>query len=336
MSDEERNSKQEGLSIGRIMEISRAFQGSRIFLTAYELDLFTTLGDEERSSEEIARAIGTDPRGTDRLLNALCGLELLFKSHGKFTNSPAAAQFLVKGKPEYQTGLMHTVHLWDSWSTLTGAVRNGGMVAQRPVDERDDTWSVAFIAAMHARAAGEAPGLVDALDLTGVSRVLDVGGGSGAFSMAFVRAADTITATVFDLPNVVSLTQGYVDQEGLGDKIDTVAGDYNKDELPAGYDLVFLSAIIHSNSPLQNQALFEKVSRALNAGGRLVVSDFIMNDDRLGPAFGAFFALNMLVNTPLGDTYTESEIKGWMENAGMTFLDRTDQRATGLMIGRKQ
>jgi cyclopropane fatty-acyl-phospholipid synthase-like methyltransferase len=184
---------------------------------------------------------------------------------------------------------------------------------------------------MHGRAVNEAPRLIGTLDLTGVTRVLDVGGGSGAYSMAFVRAKDNLQATVFDLPNVVLLTQSYVDKEGLSDRIDTVAGDYNKDELPQGYDLVFLSAIIHSNSPQQNQSLFQKTCNALNPGGRLVVSDFIMDDDRTSPAFGAFFALNMLVNTPSGDTFTESEIKEWMRKAGMSFVERKG----GVMIGKK-
>lgn len=335
MSDDEKGAKREGMSIGRIMDLSRGFQASRIFLTAYELDVFTTLGEGGMSSEEAARAIGADPRGMDRLLNALCGLELVTKSDGKFRNSAAAAQFLVKGKPGHQSGLMHTVHLWHSWGTLTEAVRKGGLVRERPVDERDESWLGAFIEAMHSRATNEAPRLVAELDLTGVSRVLDVGGGSGVFSMAFVRAGENIKATVFDLPNVVPLTKGYVDKEGLGDRIDSVAGNYNKDELPSGYDLAFLSAIIHSNSPEQNQALFGKVSRALNPGGRIVVSDFVMDEDRSGPVFGVFFALNMLVNTPLGDTYTESEISGWMTDAGMSFVERRDLGATGLMIGRK-
>ena len=324
-------SKGEGISHEGIMELSRAFQGSRILLSAFELDVFTVLGDEEKSSEEVANTIAADPRGTDRLLNALCVLKVLTKSRDKFANSPAAAQLLVKGKPGYQAGLMHTVHLWDSWSTLTSAVRNGGLVNQSAVEDRDDTWFVAFIAAMHGRAAKEAPGLVSRLDLAGVSRVLDVGGGSGAFSMAFVRAKDGLKSTVFDLPNVVSLTQGYIEKEGLSDRIDTVAGDYKRDELPIGYDLVFLSAIIHSNSPRLNQSLFNKVSRSLNPGGRIVISDFIMNDDRVSPAFGAFFALNMLVNTPEGDTYTEQEVKEWITRAGMSFVERKG----GLMIGRK-
>jgi SAM-dependent methyltransferase len=130
---------------------------------------------------------------------------------------------------------------------------------------------------------------------------------------------------------VVSLTQGYIEKEGLGHRIDTVAGDYNKDELPQGYDLVFLSAIIHSNSLIQNQALFAKISDALKPGGKIVVSDFIMDDDRTSPEFGAMFALNMIVNTPGGDTYTESEVTSWMEEAGMTFVERNG----GIMVGTK-
>jgi precorrin-6B methylase 2 len=329
--NDETDVKSDAISLGEMIELSRAFQKSRIFLTAYEMDVFTVLGDEEKSSKEISVAIYADHRGTDRLLNALCALKVLKKSGDKYKNSPDAAQYLVKGKSGYQAGLMHTVHLWNSWDTLTDAVRNGGLVRQKPVEGRDDEWFVGFIAAMHGRAAKEAPELVSRLDLSGVSRVLDVGGGSGAFSMAFVRASGSIQATVFDLPNVVSLTQGYIEKEGLGDRIDTVAGDYNIDELPQGYDLAFLSAIIHSNSLKQNQKLFTKISDALNPGGKIVVSDFIMNDDRTSPAFGAIFALNMIVNTRGGDTYTESEVKSWMKTAGMSFVERNGR----VMIGNK-
>ncbi len=95
---------------------------------------------------------------------------------------------------------------------------------------------------------------------------------------------------------------------------------------------ILLSAIIHSNLPQENQSLFNKVSKSLNPGGRIVISDFIMNDDRVTPAFGAFFALNMLVNTPEGDTYTEQEVKEWITRAGMSFVEGKG----GLMIGRKE
>ncbi len=315
--------------------LSRLFQQSRVFLTAFELDIFTVLGDSEKTSEEIAREIKADPRATDRLLNALCTTGAITKSMGKFRNSEAASEYLVKEKPGYQAGAMHAVHLWDSWTNLTNIVKIGGFEKKSPVEEKSDDWFEPFIAAMHNRALKEAPAMAQRIDLTGVKKVLDVGGGSGAFSMAFANAKPDLFSTVFDLPNVIPMTQRYIKEGGLEEKVSTVTGDYNTDELPSGYDLVFLSAIIHSNSPEQNIALFKKIYNALNSGGKIVISDFIMDDDRTNPPFGAFFSLNMLVNTASGDTYTESEVKEWLEQAGMTFVERKNTRNTGLIIGRK-
>ncbi len=328
-------SENDKFSFESIHKLSRAFQESRVFLTAFELGIFTALGDDEKSSEEIAVEIKVDPRAVDRLLNALCVTGAMIKNNGKFQNSNAAARFLVKGKAEYQAGMMHAVHLWDSWSRLTESVRNGGPIEQGLVRNRDSEWFEPFIAAMHNRAVKEAPGLVGQIDLSNVEKLLDVGGGSGAFSIAFVKASDRIIATIFDLPNVIALTKGYISQAGLEERINTVPGDYNSDELGSGYDMAFLSAIIHSNSPDQNLALFKKVSSALNLDGRIIVSDFIMDDDRTSPAFGAFFSLNMLVNTGSGDTYTESEIKDWMTQAGLSFVERKETRSTGIVIGKK-
>lgn len=318
-----------------IHSLARGFQESRVFLTAFELDIFTVIGNNEMSSAEIAGKIKADSRATDRLLNALCVTGAIKKENNKFRNSKAAEQLLVKGKPDYQAGIMHTVHLWESWSMLTDAVLKGRHVKEKPFEERDDNWYEPFIAAMHNRAVKEAPGLVDQIDTAGIKNVLDVGGGSGAYSIAFVKKNDQLTATVFDLPNVVPLTEKYLRDEGVEGRVTTAPGDYNTDELPSGFDLVFLSAIIHSNSPEINISLFKKAGRALNPGGRIVISDFIMNDDRISPVFGTFFSLNMLVNTDSGDTYTESEIKDWMTKAGLTFVERKETRNTGLMVGRK-
>jgi 2-polyprenyl-3-methyl-5-hydroxy-6-metoxy-1,4-benzoquinol methylase len=315
--------------------LSRSFQQSRVFLTAFELGVFTVLGDEEKTSDQIAEEIDTDIRATDRLLNALSLSGAVQKINGMFRNSDAARQYLVEGRPDYQAGMMHSVNLWNSWSNLTVSVKSGGAVNQNTVEERDEKWFKPFIAAMHNRAFAEAPSLVEEIDLTNVKKILDVGGGSGAYSMAFVRAGENILSTVFDLPNVIPMTEQYVREAGLEVKINTIPGDFNTDELPKGYDLVFLSAIIHMNSPEQNISLIRKAGSALNMGGMVVISDFIMDDNRVTPFFGAFFALNMLVNTKAGDTYTESEIKAWFEQAGITFIERIETPSTGLMIGRK-
>ncbi|MFH1623848.1 MAG: methyltransferase [Pseudomonadota bacterium] len=335
MSTRERQQK-DTASVEQIMELAFGFQRSRVFLTAYELDLFTALGGGDKSSEDVAMAVGTDSRATDRLLNALCALGLVEKREGRFSNTSRVSRWLVRGESEYMEGFMHVVHLWDSWSTLTQAVQVGKSVVGTHVNERGNEWLSAFIAAMHDRARRNAPTVVRLLDLSDVSMVLDVGGGSGAYSMAFVRARDGIRATVFDLPNVAPLAKRYIAQEGLSDKVETVVGDYNTDDLGSNFDLVFLSAIIHSNSYDQNQILIHKASQALNPGGQLVIQDFIMEEDRINPAFGALFSLNMLVGTETGDTYTESEVGSWMEEAGLSGIRRKDTGVgTTLIIGRR-
>jgi SAM-dependent methyltransferase len=317
--------------------MARAFFRSRILLTAYELGLFTALGEAGKTSAEVAKELGTDPRATDRLMNALTVLGLLDKEEGLFGNTPAASRYLVEGKPEYMAGLMHTVNLWDSWSTLTDAVRAGTSVFERPGGEAGERRTDAFIAAMHYGASLRAERVVAALDLAGVSRVLDVGGGSGAYAMAFVRACDGITATVFDLPPVTPLTRRYVEAEGLSDKVEVVEGDANVDELPRGYDLVFMSQLLHSNSAEENEALIANGAASLNAGGRLVVQDFVVDEGRAGPPRPVIFALNMLVATEAGDTYTESEIRGWMGAAGLREIQRIDTDfETTLIIGTKK
>lgn len=319
-----------------IREIAYAFQRSRVLLTAYEVGLFTALGDASKSSAEVSKILGTDPRATDRLLNALCAIGLLEKKDAQFSSTPATARFLVQGKPEYMAGLMHTVHLWETWSTLTPAVRQGKSVSRPPVNARGKKWLTAFIAAMHDRARKQAPAVATLLDFSGVSNVLDVGGGSGAFAMAFARAQTGITATVLDLPNVVSLTQKYIEQEGLAGKVKTAVGDYLVDDLGNGFDLVFLSAIIHSNSVEENRKLIRKCAQTLNPNGQVVVQDFIMDADRTSPAHGALFALNMLVGTAAGDTYTEAEVRSWMEEAGLSNFIRKDTHfGTTLILGRK-
>jgi len=319
-----------------IQQLALAFQRSRAVLTAFELDVFSALDGPGLTSGQLSEKLGTDPRGTDRLLNALCSLGLASKKDGRFTNSELAGRCLVKGRPEYLAGLGHAVGLWRTWSSLTEAVRKGGRVEAESLRERGPDWNRAFIAAMHQRARISAAGVVGRLDLEGVARVLDVGGGSGAFAMAFVQADPRIRSTIFDLPQVLPLARDYVAQAGLSQRVDFVAGDYNADDFGQGFDLVFFSSIIHINSPRQNQALITKAARALNPGGQVVVRDFIMAEDRTEPSFGALFALNMLVGTESGDTYTRTEVSQWLARAGLVDVHLAEREGpASSIVGRK-
>ncbi len=268
-------------------------------------------------------------------MNALAALGLLIKKDGVFRNSKGAARWLVRGKEDYLATLGHAVGLYKRWATLTDAVKTGAQVVkERLTDDRLER--EAFIAAMHRRAIGTADGLVGLLDLTGVTRVLDVGGGSAVYAMALCRAKKDLAVRVLDLPEVTVLTRRYVEAGGFRDRIDTIDGDYLECAFPDGLDMIFFSAIMHSNAPAENQLLIDKAFSALAPGGRIVIQDGVMDDSRTQPGTGALFALNMLVSTPAGDSYTEGEITGWLEKAGCVDISRTDSGpATAMMIGCK-
>lgn len=308
------------LEPNKIRELASGFQISRIILTAVELDVFSFLDRHLVPSSEVAKQIGADARATDRLLNALVSLGFLNKVHEKFYNSDAASLYLVKGKPEFMGGLFHTNELWKSWGTLTNAVRKGTSVYTDDVSEND--WTESFIAAMHYRAVKEAKILAMMLNLNSAKKMLDVGGGSGAFSMGMIENNQALHAVIFDLPNVIPLTKKYVEAFSRKDNISYAEGNYLTDEFGGDYDLILLSAIVHINSNEQNKELIKKCSNSLNSAGQIVIKDWVMSEARTEPLGGALFALNMLVGTECGDTFTETEMRGWLTNAGITNIER--------------
>jgi predicted O-methyltransferase YrrM len=326
-----KNKKPEITGPEQIIDMASGYQKSRIILTAFELDIFSAIGEGFRSSEDISRKTGAKQKSTERFLNALCALGLLRKENGLFANTETSTRYLTKGSEDYLSRIGHMLNLYRSWGTLTEAVKAGTSVTAR---EYDPGSLAHFIEAMHHRARKTADALIANINLTGVKRVLDVGGGSGVYSMAFVRANPQLEAVVFDLPSVTELTRKYISQAGLSERITTIEGDYNKDDFGMGYDIVFMSAIVHINSYDENVRLIQKAYDSLNAGGRIIIQDHLMENDRTSPARGALFALNMLVNTQGGDTYTETEMREWFSKAGCADIKRI---ATGmendLMIG---
>jgi SAM-dependent methyltransferase len=328
----QKNFKQEITDPGQILDMAAGYRQSRIIITAFELDIFSAIGAASLAAADVACKIDAMPKSTERLLNALCALGFLRKEKGLFSNTDASARYLVRGSADYLSGIGHMINLYRSWGTLTQAVRAGTTVTQREYDETSLNY---FIEAMHFRAKKTADKLISFIDLSSVKRVLDIGGGSGVYSMAFVRAGRDLSADVFDIPAVTALARRYIEENGFAGRIGTINGDYNTDDFGSGYDLVFMSAIIHINSCDENQHLVKRACAALNPGGRIVIQDHIMEEDRTAPLRGALFTLNMLVNTQSGDTYTEKEMRTWLEKAGCGSVERI---VTGmdndLMVGR--
>jgi predicted O-methyltransferase YrrM len=311
-------------SYSDLMQTMGAFRESRVLLTAVELDIFTAVG-KGASAPEVASRLGANPRSTESLLNALVAVGALTKKDGVFRNTPDTARYLAAGSPDYaRPALMHTVHMWNSWSGLTDSVRQGTAAVSPRVEAEDEEWTESFIAAMHRNAESAAARLVETVGASGVRRLLDIGGGSGAYSIAFAQANPDLRAEVLDLASVVPIAQKQIAAAGLAGRVTTRVGDLLHDEFGKEYDLILLSAICHMLGPEENQDLFRRCHRALARNGRLVIRDFILEPDKTGPKSAALFALHMLVNTENGSTYTEQEYSAWLAAAGFEQSRRLD------------
>lgn len=302
-----------------LFETIRAFMPSRVILTALELDVFTAL-HEGCNAGELAKRLSADPRGTEMLLNALVSLGLLQKQNGTFRNTPTAARFLAEGSPDSaRQAQLHTANMWKRWSHLTDSVKMGLPAPSSGSDE----YLATFIAAMDHSARARVRAMVQALGINGARRMLDLGGGSGAYSIAFANAAPGLHADMLDLPDIVRIAQQHVADAGLSERVTVRGGDMLTAELPPhAYDLVLLSSICHMFSPEQNRELFARAHAALAPKGRIAIADFIIDPEKASPRSATLFALNMLVATHGGATYSEPEYDAWLKAAGFDEVRR--------------
>lgn len=314
-------------------EMIRAFMPSRAVLTALELGVFTGI-DGGTSAGHVAQTIHADPRATEMLLDALVSLQFLTKSDGQYFHTTRSLRFFTEGSPDNAApALLHTAHLWHRWSTLTDCVRTGTSVSERNNDSR---WLKAFIAAMDRNASERAAAVVKAIATGPMQRMLDLGGGSGAYSIALARAIPGLRCDILDTECVLPLTREYVQKAGQADRIATRAGDMLHDPLGENYDLILASAICHMFSPEQNRDLCRRAYRALAPKGRFAVQDFVLEQGKTAPRAAALFSLNMLVGTEAGASYSEPEYAEWMKDAGLVDVHRVRLPGPiGLMIGSR-
>jgi len=302
-----------------ILKLAQSFMECRIFQTAAELDLFTLLDRTPMSAGEVSGRISGDARALSVLMDALAAMGLLVKRGQMYSCEDSVSRLLSAASPQSILPMvLHMASLWNRWSRLTD-VAKGIDAAKEEFDfSRHGGELCAFIGAMHVIGAPMAKNIVAAVDPGSSRNLLDVGGGSGTYTIAFLRAVPEMKATLFDLPEVVEMARTRLREEGLLDRTTLVGGSFYLQELPDGHDLALISAIIHSNSPEENVELYSKVFRALKPGGRILVRDHVMSTDRTYPRDGAIFAINMLVGTSGGGTYTYEEIDSDLSQAGFT------------------
>jgi ubiquinone/menaquinone biosynthesis C-methylase UbiE len=291
----------------RYSTLAYAFEKSQTLLAATQLDIFSILGDNTMTAAEIAGEVGTNERATERLMDALCSLGLLGKSTGRYFNTTKSKDYLVKGKPGYMGGLQHVHYLMTAWDNLVNVVINGNPSEGLLFDYENHEKMNAFMRYMHWRGSMQAPYVVKKIDFSKVNKVLDLGGGTGSYAMEFLKVKPDMRVVLFEKPEVIPLARDYMEQEGFENRIETIAGDFFTDNIGNNYDLVFMSFVLENFSILDNIKLMKKVYESMNIGGKVVVQELLLDDERTSPQFNTLFSLNMLVNTDGGDAFTETD-----------------------------
>jgi SAM-dependent methyltransferase len=328
--------KEGEMNPGKIMGIAGAFWPSCTLHAGVKLDLFTILGEERLTGEEVAGRIGGDVRGVTTLLNALTAMGLLNKSDGAFTNTPLSRACLSRNAPGYiGYMILHQYHLVESWHNLDQAVL-AGKPSRARASTRGEEEREAFLMGMFNAAMGMAPGIVREIDLSGRRHLLDMGGGPGTWAIHFCLQNPGLRATVFDLPGTKPFAEKTIARFGLGDRVRFQAGDYLEDPVQGRYDVAWLSQVLHGEGPEACRSMIRKAAGTLEPGGLLLIHDFVLDNDMAGPLQPALFSLNMLTGTEKGRSYSEQQIMEMMREAGAGDIRRRPCRSpleTGIIAG---
>lgn len=306
----------------RIMNMASAFYDSCILFTASDLGVFAKLAElGSADAKVLASALSLSERGTRMLLDTCVAIELLEKSGDVYSNTPESTAFLVPGSPADLSGaIRYNRDVYDAWGRLRDFVTSG-----RPVEKpefhlgEDAERTRIFVLSMHYRAIAIGRAVIGEIGVAGRKTILDVGGGPGTYSMLLAQKNPEAHCIVLDLPEVIAVAEGLIRQEGLQERVTTLPGDYKTTAFPSGMDVVNFFGVLHQEAPEDIVALFRKAYDALNPGGALNVMDMMTDSTHTKPKFSALFGINMALTTLNGWVFSDSELKGWMEEAG--FVD---------------
>jgi 2-polyprenyl-3-methyl-5-hydroxy-6-metoxy-1,4-benzoquinol methylase len=305
----------------RIMQYGFAFAPPLILEAAVRCRVFDALDAGPKTAEEVAAETRISPRGARALLNALVGLEFLERRGDRYALAPGAETLLVSTKPGFAGGMFrHTSRqLIPHWVHLTESVLTGKPAVAVNQEGQGAEFFREFVEDLFANNYGAAQALADELKVARAKApvsVLDIAAGSGVWSIALAERSPWVRVTVVDWPAVVPVCQRVAERHGVGDRYRYVSGDLLAVDYGGGHDVATLGQILHSEGERRSRQLLRKVFAALAPGGTVAIAEMIPNEDRTGPPQALIFALNMLVHTDEGDTFTFGEMSGWLREAG--------------------
>ncbi|MBM3464986.1 MAG: methyltransferase domain-containing protein [Armatimonadetes bacterium] len=313
------------MSAETLFDLSFTFVPSRVLMTAIQLDLFTAMKDGTRTAAEVARHANASERGTRMMLNVLVSLGLVDRDGDGYRLTPAAEKHLVRGTDGYLGAMFESDDLWTNWGTLTETVKTGAPIRTVEKEELASQFFPILVKSLHVINLDVAKRAADALasGLPKDAQVLDVAAGSAVWSIPFAERGAKVTA--LDFPAVLDTTRHYARKHNVEDRFEFLPGNMRDVNLGENrFDLAILGNIVHSEGEAASRGFFAKLHKALKPGGQVMIVEMIPNDDRSGPPFPLGFALNMLLHTTDGDTYTFAELSSWLKDAGFSKMEKTD------------
>jgi SAM-dependent methyltransferase len=303
-----------------ILRLASGFMAAKHLFAANELGIFEALADSPATLDAVAARTGLTPRAARISADAMVALGLLEREGELYRNGPAAAHYLTGRNPG---DLRPLLRFWDeisypAWESLARALGSG---PPREVFELDDAQQAVVSAGIEAILAGPAHALAEVVDFSAHERLLDVGGGTGSWTIAAARRHPHLQATVLDLPVVADIAEARVADAGLTDRVKVIAADAMAEELPGGHDVFLVANLVHYWSPDTNVELLRRIRDAAEPGAGLLLADFWTDPTHTEPLQAALMAGEFAVHLRDGDVYSVEEVSRWLPDTGWRFLD---------------
>jgi ubiquinone/menaquinone biosynthesis C-methylase UbiE len=309
----------EGVSPAPIIDLVSGFRSAKFLMAASELGVFEALADAPTTIEVLATRTGLTRRAARICADAMVAVGLLERDGDTYRNSPPAATYLAgTTSTDLRPFLRYSdKSSYPAWTDLAHALRHG---PKGQITDLDPELQKIFSAGVEALNADQAAALAATADFSAGHRLLDIGGGTGSWSIAVTRTSPHMTATVFELPQVVGIARQRIAEQGLSDRIEVVGGDVLAGDLPTGHDCALLANVIHCFSAEQNKRLLAKVRSAVKPGARLLLADYWTNPTHTEPVIAALMAGEFAVNIEHGDVYSLAEGREWLADTGWAFV----------------
>lgn len=302
-----------------LFDIAVAYWRSSVLFTALDLDLFSALGDDQQSTASLSNKLSLPERSLNLFLNALKALNLVTIEEDCVRNTPLTRMYLCKDRDSYiGEAIMFNAKSYPAWGKLTKAVsENKPAIDPNHFLGKDKEATRNFVVAMHNRAKTLAPVLVNLLPFSQCQRLLDLGGGPATYSVMLTEKFPQLTATVFDLPEILEVTKELIRNSSTINRIDLCPGDVFKDEFGSGFNAILVSGLLHRTEGESTLNLLKKAASALRPKGIIAISDLFTGGENQSVVLPELFSIHMMLTANEGQTLHLPDMPGILDKAGL-------------------